>query len=434
MSIETWLREADPARRADAPGPDSEIGRSIYERSVAGHEFTRADHRRTSSRPRLVRVSLLATVPVAIAILLAVTLLPGTEAPLPSAAATTFHRLSLVATTVPTTLGSGQYYYTEVERPTYQIAVGTTPGHAFNEYLDGTVQTWVAADGSGRVVTTTDPTPQFWTAADRAAWVASGRPPAAVPPDQLTTVEQLGPNSGSEVNGPIPLYDVSGLPTDPNALAQVLSHGEKPGNNLASLPKGISSLDFVSNCATRACALFERAVSLLQGPDVGATAAFRAALYQVLATVPGVTLLGPTTNPGGRSGIGLAYVEHRPASTVTVACDVAIGGTLHLASPPGGASVHLTPAPHNDTSTTKITYTVPASTTTFTVVIDPQSATVLGSEESFSPTLIPNRPVCGADSGHAVKATPPEHELTPTWHVVLAQGIVDSETALPQGS
>ncbi|MHB1584868.1 MAG: hypothetical protein ACYCU7_01945 [Acidimicrobiales bacterium] len=395
-------------------------------------------------------MSLLAAVPVSIAVVLVVMLLPGTPARIPSAAAATFNRLSLTATTVPTTLGPGQYYYTEVERPTYEIAVGTSPGHSFNEYLDGTVQTWVAANGSGRVVTTTDPTPRFFTAADRAAWVAAGRPPAAVLPNQLTTVQQFGPNSGSEVNGPIPLYDVAGLPTDPTLLAHVLSNGEKPGNTLASLPKGISSLNDISQCATEACALFERAVALLQGPDIGATAAFRAALYQVLASVPGVKLLGPTTDSGGQSGIGAAYVEHQPPRTTTMTCNVAsqrpspapslapagdhyvVGPASGIVVTPAGATTEPTSA--NAGSAKTLTFSVPASTTTFTVVIDPRSATVLSSEQRVSPLMFPNLPNCAPGGGWAVRTTPLEHEVPPNWSVVLRQGIVDSDAAVAPGS
>lgn len=430
MNVQTRLREADPARHTDIPTPDSEVGRSVFERSTA--EPLGATDPRTGTNPgdrrarprRAVRITLVAALPVALAVVLVVILLPGTEGSAPSAAAATFGRLALEATTVPTSLGPGQYYYTETDRPTYQIAVTTSPGHSFDEYLNGVVQTWVAADGSGRVVTTTDPTPQFFTAGDRAAWVAAGSPPAAVPPGQLTTVQQLGPDSGSEVNGPIPLYDVSALPTDPTELSQVLSNGESNGSTLASLPSGISSLDYVSDCATQACALFERAVDLLQGPDIGMTAALRAALYQVLAAVPGVSLLGTTTDPAGQSGIGVSLVEHQPAKTGTIVCQSSPGGMItHYVK--GG--VVLTPTTGPTTPTTTVTYIAqtPASTTTFTVVVDPQSTTVLSSEESFSPSTQPVSTGCGG------RGTTQEVELSPTWRVVVSQGVVGSDTAVP---
>lgn len=435
--LDELVRRADPAQGVPVPSPTSAGGRWRYvQLTRTAPAACRRHHRR---RAAAVGVGIAMPLGAAL-VVLGLVVVPGTNQP-PSAAAATFTRLSLTAATMPTTLGPGQYYYTEVEGPTNVVGVGTSPGHSFDEYLDGTVQTWVAADGSGRVVTTTDPTPRFPTAADQAAWVAAGSPPAPVPPSQLTTTQQLGPNTGSEVNGPIPLYDVSGLPTSPTVLAQVLSNGEKSGNNVASLPKGISSLDYISNCDTQSCALFERAVSLLQGPDMGVTPALRAALYQVLATVPGVTLLGPTTDPHDRTGIGVAYVAHQLGGTGTLICSDAppnpggvtpapgSGDVIHF---PPAKDVPTTPSPGVANSTT-VTYKVPPSTTTFTVVINPQSATILSSEESSSPLVRPDPPSCSANSASTVNATPSELEVPPTWRVVLAQGIVGSDTAVPQG-
>src|ERR1019366_2314252 len=169
---------------------------------------------------RKVGISIGAVVAIAATVALLVVLLPASVGPLNSKASAALTRLAARAATVPTSLGAGQYAYTEVEGPVSTIGVAAGPGGPnFTEYLTGTVQTWVAADGSGRRVTTTDPTPHFFTSADRAAWVASGSPPGVIPPDQLATVQQFGPGTASEINGPLPLYDVSSLPTDPTTLA-----------------------------------------------------------------------------------------------------------------------------------------------------------------------------------------------------------------------
>ena len=146
---------------------------------------------------------------------------------------------ALAATAPPTSLGAGQYAYTEVERPT-MTSVGTSKqgGPSITEYFTGTVQTWVAADGSGRQVTTTDATPHFYTAADQAAWVAEGSPPGVIPPSQLTTVQVFGPDTASEVNGPIPLYNVTGLPTDPTTLSQLLNNENPGAQSLGHIVRG----------------------------------------------------------------------------------------------------------------------------------------------------------------------------------------------------
>jgi len=421
MDIETLLRESNPALEIEVAGPDSAVGRSIRD-DVTSRRTASMD--RQSTRPwvlRTVRVRVAAAVAVAAVIVLLVVILPSTVGPSSSSAAGTFTRLASAAAKA-TSLEPGQYYYTDIERQTYVIGVGSSStAPAFDEYLLGTVQTWVAADGSGRQVTTTDPTPRFFTPADQRAWVEAGKPPAAVPPSELTTVQEFGPGSASEVNGPIPLYDVSKLPTDPSALVKVLGNENPSSTSLGTLPAGISALDFVSQCNTKACSLFERAVALLQGPDIGATPAFRAALFKVLATVPGVQLLGKTTDRAGQSGVGLQLVERSSAGTTTVICE---NGTA--TEKRSGNNMIITPGPGTQSPRMTITYRYPASATTFTIVVDPKTTTLLSSEDSFtrSVRVVPVDP-CGA-----VQQPPQATAQTPTWTIVLGAGVVDSERAV----
>ena len=287
---------------------------------------------------------------------------------------------ALAATAPPTSLGAGQYAYTEVERPT-MTSVGTSKqgGPSITEYFTGTVQTWVAADGSGRQVTTTDATPHFYTAADQAAWVAEGSPPGVIPPSQLTTVQVFGPDTASEVNGPIPLYNVTGLPTDPTTLSQLLNNENPGAQSLGTLPAGIKSLDFASSCMTAACTLFERAAALLEGPDIGSTPALRQALFQVLATVPGVELLGTSTDPAGQSGVGLALIERQPAGTSVINC-----ASSNEPTSASSGRILYNGITRDTTITSSTTEHYPASSTTFSIVVDPQTTTGLSSEESSS--------------------------------------------------
>lgn len=293
MDTETLLRRVDPAHLVEIPGPDSPEGLRIRNQVLSGRPVPEAARNTKTRRTLGFSVGALTTVAAAVVLLLVV--LPTSVGP--SKALAALSRLASTAATVPTSLNPGQYAYTEVE------VTEATP--AATEIA--TLQTWVAADGSGRRVTTTGPTPP------------------AVPPNEPTTVETFGPGTGSEVNGPIPIYDVSGLPTDPSALAQILNNENHGAQSLGTLPTGIKALDYVSSCSSATCSLFERAVALLQGPDVGDSPAFRQALFQVLATVPGVQLLGTTTDHAGQSGVGLALVEHQAAGN----------GTDHCGSPPG---------------------------------------------------------------------------------------------------
>jgi hypothetical protein len=399
MDIETLLRQCDPARDVVVPSPDSVEGRSIRLEGMSRADTPKdryADRRRPH---RTMHLPLAVLFVLAVVIVLLVTLWPDPLGQTSSKAAAALSRLAATAgAKEPTGLGVGQYFYTEIETPTNDIGVGTSSESGYQEYLLGTVQTWVAADGSGRQVTTTDPTPRFFSRADKEAWVAAGSPPAFVPPNQLSSVQRFGPGSASEVNGPIPLYDVSQLPTDPVVLAEVLGNENTGDTSLGTMPTGIKSLDFVSQCDTSPCSLFERAVALLQGPDIGETPALRDALFKVLATVPGVHFLGTTTDRAGQSGLGLQMVERVPAISTTVTCgNDGVSMTEHL----------------------------PARATIFRIVVDPQTTTLLSSEESIRPSsaFVPAN-VCG----------PPQVSVTTfgsNWMIILRTGVVSSETAVP---
>ena len=422
MDTETLLRRVDPAHLVEIPGPGSPEGQRIRNDVLSGRPLPESTGDSKTRRNVSLSVGVLATVAAAVVLLLV--LMPTSVGP--SKASAALSRLAVTAASVPTSLSQGQYAYTEVETPV-MVSVGTpkSGGTPFTEYLTGTVQTWVGTDGSGRRVTTTDPTPHFFTAADRALWVAAGSPAAVVPPNETTTVETFGPNTASEVNGPIPLYNVQGLPTDPTALTEILDNENPGAQSLGALPAGIKALDFVSSCSTPECTLFERAVALLQGPDIGSTPALRQALFDVLSNIPGVEYLGNTTDSAGQTGVGLALVQYRPAQTTKVVCSNAVNGTGGTLYGPGGTTVH----PTQDTTITKTTTeNSPASTTTFRIVVDPLTTTLLSSERTFSPSVVTAAPnPCGPPALQKPQTT----ELTPTWSDVVASGVVDSDTAIP---
>jgi hypothetical protein len=372
MDTETLLRRVDPARLVEIPGPDSPEGLRIRDQVLSGRPVPEAARNTKTRRTMGFSVGALTTVAAAVVLLLVV--LPTSVGP--SKASAALSRLASTAATVPTSLNPGQYAYTEVE------VTEATPASTET----ATVQTWVAADGSGRRVTTTGPTV------------------IAVPPNEPTTVETFGPGTGSEVNGPIPIYDVSGLPTDPSALAQILNNENPGAQSLGALPTGIKSLDYVSSCSSAACSLFERAVALLQGPDVGDSPAFRQALFQVLATVPGVQLLGTTTDQAGQSGVGLALVEHQAAGNVTDTC---------ATRSPSGTPILKSVTTHQ-----------PAISSTFSIVVDPQTTTLLSSERSSSEVPDP----CGPPALQKPQAV---ENSSAYWSDVLASGVVNTDTAIP---
>jgi hypothetical protein len=307
-------------------------------------------------------------------------------------------------------LGPGQYFYSDIQTQTNAIGETTRSGRTIHEYLNGTQQTWVNAGGYGRIVTTTNPTPQFFTEADRAAWVAAGSPPAPIPSKELNQVVDVTP-TGTLGTSSAPLFQVADLPTDPSALERVLASGRFNGQ-LSSSPLCWSS--------SRDCAVVATAAALLQGPDIGATPALRSALFEVLTHVPGVVDLGTITDKGGQTGIGLSFTHTTPAHSVSVHCAT------------GGVPAHTNGDVHVPTQPAMVGSAIPvrqpASTTTLEFVINPDTTSVVGTQENVTPDSQPALDVCPDQLGNSGK--PQLAFIVPShWSSVLSEGVVGSASA-----
>ncbi|HVX20518.1 MAG TPA: hypothetical protein VHB02_04155 [Acidimicrobiales bacterium] len=413
IDVERVLRGQDPAAAVDLPTAESPMGRHVRALVRPPSGIGRPAYRRDRPfrrRPggRLAAVAAMAAATAA-AVGVAVAFLPGAGHP-ESAAATTFDRLADQAGRAVTTLAPGQYAYTETETTGQSVGVevsAATGAVVYRYSFTTTVQTWVGADGSGRRVETTDPTPRFPTAADRAAWVAAGRPDL----DQVPAVQhnpqvwRFGPGGrpvgasggAAPATEPDPLYDATGLPTDPTALAQALASG-----------KGIDpSLATAAGCAggqlTTPCVSFQRAVALLEGPAVGSSPALRSALFHVLASLPGVRAVGTVTDPAGRKGTELELVTHPTIGPVVVQCPAPSGGGLFMVAEPFGNNG--------------------AATVDYRLVVDPRSTTVLA---------VWDGPVArGGVSLTTCSGQPAAVATTGTWTTVLSSGVVGSDHATP---
>jgi hypothetical protein len=117
--------------------------------------------------------------------------------------------------------------------------------------------------------------PEFLSARDRERWLAAGRP-------------QVNAPEATETIGPTPPLD---LPTDPDALFGNLR--EKAQGNA----NGVDA------------EMFTLVGDALRETD--ASPALRASLYEVAARIPGVELLGPTTDRSGRRGVAVAHTNSR---------------------------------------------------------------------------------------------------------------------------
>jgi hypothetical protein len=363
----------------------------------AGSSGRGFDERRRSSRRPLRRVLVGALVVMVIGGLITGLLnMPGTTPP-SAAAAALDHLASEAAAAAPTTLGPGQYLYTETRGPVLSSASGGGSGYeSFRWYQLGTVQEWVDAQGAGRVVITGGGPAQFFTPADRAAWIADGSPPIGDPPNMIdmTRTYQPGPPppvvepgkgpyhlhpypAGQPIPAPLPVYDVSKLPTDVSTLRSEIAQGTT----------GIPAIDHPTGlgfCTSAACQMFSRTSDLLQGPELGSTPALRAALFQVLASIPGIRLLGTVTDHDGQSGLGFELVA--PASSTSATCN----GTKETVPPT-------------------------SQPTTFEIVVDPTTTTVLGTSHAPPPTV--DLPCAGV-----------VHEM-PGWRDLVASAVVGNDTA-----
>jgi hypothetical protein len=229
---------------------------------------------------------------------------PGSSHGPSSAAAAVLTQAAAAAGNQPSVvLEPGQFLYTEtrtLQSTTWALG-NNEPSWQFDTTQDETIQMWQAENGSGRELVTYNGPAEFTTPASHQGWVLSGEPSIASPTDtpsgQNDTAFIPSDASGSEgMPGESPANDRS-LPTDPDSLRQTIENGG-PG-----IPRSVSTN--VPDPSTPA-GTFEAAAEILETPATGISPALRSALFQVMASVRGVELLGHATDQAGRSGTDIA--------------------------------------------------------------------------------------------------------------------------------
>jgi hypothetical protein len=245
----------------------------LLERIVADDSSPtpRSRRPRRPRRPgRLRRVELVAAIAAALSLVIGLVLVAPGPSNAPASAAQLLRQVARRAAGAPGP-GSGSVAYQATEGRT--AAVYSSPDGPYTVFLDERTQLWVNPDGSGRRLTHEEPG-TLPSARDRSRWQAAGAP-------------VFGASSHADTFGPQddPFYDLAGLSDDPPVLRQQLPHliGRK------TAPDDL---------------LFKLAGEVLGQPD--ATPPLRSALYHVLASLPDVDLLGPTIDPHGRVGVGVA--------------------------------------------------------------------------------------------------------------------------------
>jgi hypothetical protein len=207
--------------------------------------------------------------------------------PSPAAAAVLRRAAAAARGVAPTRpLAPGEYLYTQ-SRDAY-LAVVDGP-HPYAALVPHERETWQGADGNGWLITRSG-APIWFSDRDRRAWIAAGRP------------GYLTPAENGPLRGPAPSVS---LPSDPDALwRRLLAHAPGP--------------DYPE--------MFTEVGDALR--ETYTTPAQRAALYEVAARLPGVRLVGRTTDAVGRPGVAVAIDNPKAGETDELIFDPATGALL----------------------------------------------------------------------------------------------------------
>jgi hypothetical protein len=285
--LDTLIRDADPARDLAIPSVDPAATRRAYHRASAGTH---------GGRRYLVPATGALGAACAAAVVAVIAIPGGTAVAPPSAAAAVLDQAALAAADNPTvTLGPGQYLYSEIHTLAGSYWQWGSPADSAYTIQPETVQTWVAANGADRRLTTYDGPQQFATPAGHEAWVQAmqaGEP--SIAPQTNTPSGQYDSQDGP--GGFSAPDDLSQLPTNPAALTQLIDTGKT----------GLNEIGFPEHAAITPAYTFATAAEILATPALNSSAALRIALYEVMADTPGIQLLGTASDHSGRSGTQIA--------------------------------------------------------------------------------------------------------------------------------
>jgi hypothetical protein len=211
------------------------------------------------------------------------------------------------ARTLEPPFGPGKYWYVR-ERGT---KVGTNHDEAgspksFHWRRPYDNETWWTIDGKTRH-RETHGRAQLLGPAERAVWVANGRP--KLPGREVFTFEE-SPGTSDRSDGWLPLtYEqIVKLPTDPARLTDVLSERLYAGqpNGSCRIPPGWDPRRPLVRCPHRPVTDVDRfgAIVFLV-TNYPLPAELRSALYQALTRLNGIELTGEVTDLAGRRGVGV---------------------------------------------------------------------------------------------------------------------------------
>ena len=375
--LDELIRAADPAGGMDIPVPPWEPLQAVGPPGCVS--AATSAHRGHRVRRRLAVGSGLGAVAAAVLAVVLLLVVPGPAGPR-SAAAAVLEEAAAAAGRQPA-LQPGQYLYmetqTEIRQALYEYT--TTAGREVATATSGeTDRSWTGGDGDSHQLVSVG-TRQYPSATDQAAWAAGPTARLGVPMTAWMATGRTGTT--------VPLTDVSGLPTDPTALAARIAAHDLPTPTPGAARGGGDLTETLLAYRLDGgfpYSVFEGAAILLIVPTAGMTPALASALFQVMAAQPGVELLGTVTDHDGQPGQGLAL-------------------------PTAG------------------------STQVREVIVDPASGQLLEASFVLPPTTLPSSRTCGgpavATTTTCVPSTGASSSMAPEWTDVVARGVVGSGTA-----
>jgi hypothetical protein len=346
MNIEDLIRAANPVRSSDVPGADSPHARGALAQIMREHAAaTPVRHRRLSRRLRR-RTLTMASLAVAAGVAVATTVwaAPGAHPRTVMAAPRTIRphsrtahpitaRQILMSAAAHVAGGPVSGKYWRVRMVSGITVPGGTKANPYDISLTTSADQWnPSSPGQKEWVISQQLGARPATSADAAAWRAAGSPTAwhsglSAPqksgwlagfPDEwmdrlaATTAASARSATWQVSDGTVGYVegDLTGLtaaqfrqmPTSPRAIAAVLRHYYSQLHYCVQNP---------SQCATENQIIWAEAVMLLQDP---VSPRVRSAVFKVMASLPGVRVLGPMTDPLGRPGYALAPGGQDPNS------------------------------------------------------------------------------------------------------------------------
>lgn len=180
------------------------------------------------------------------------------------------------------------FLYTDVSQQEIQGFSDLSSGASWDLLVRERLETWLAADGSGRQVWTVEDV-QFASDTDRAKWVQAGRSP----------LQKVGSSTAELYGaGDLRTYDVASLPSEPAALRATIHDGD-----VIQVPHG-------------ALGTFTAIGRLLSQPDTPPQV--RRGLFELAAEIPGVQIEPSVADPLGRPGEGFTLRVGSASETLVI--------------------------------------------------------------------------------------------------------------------